>query len=269
VTTFTAGQQQTLPLWILTNLSRPNQLPIVNVVGVDRDPAVRVPRLPRASADRCRSLRRDYVWVSASVKVREAMTEKRADDDAGSSLRDAPGSWPSTTWARRGHATRGARPRDHHGARLCARSARRGPRSGDGQGPPDRRGPRSPTASGASRRQRTRWRGAASATSSSSTSGEVEGIISMRDIIHVWAAAPGRGAKGSDPWTTTAPPHGDGTGLTPSRTTTRPRGQTPRPRLAPPHGDGYGSDPSRNNRTAKGSGPLDHASATATVTVRV
>jgi putative spermidine/putrescine transport system permease protein len=34
VTTFTAGAQQTLPLWILTNLSRPNQLPIVNVVGV-------------------------------------------------------------------------------------------------------------------------------------------------------------------------------------------------------------------------------------------
>jgi putative spermidine/putrescine transport system permease protein len=34
VTTFTAGQNQTLPIWILTNLSRPNQLPIVNVVGV-------------------------------------------------------------------------------------------------------------------------------------------------------------------------------------------------------------------------------------------
>jgi putative spermidine/putrescine transport system permease protein len=34
VTTFTAGQQQTLPLWILTNLSRPRQLPIVNVVAV-------------------------------------------------------------------------------------------------------------------------------------------------------------------------------------------------------------------------------------------
>jgi putative spermidine/putrescine transport system permease protein len=33
VTTFTAGGQQTLPLWILTNLSRPNQLPIVNVVA--------------------------------------------------------------------------------------------------------------------------------------------------------------------------------------------------------------------------------------------
>ena len=34
VTTLTAGGSQTLPIWILTNLSRPNQLPIVNVVGV-------------------------------------------------------------------------------------------------------------------------------------------------------------------------------------------------------------------------------------------
>jgi putative spermidine/putrescine transport system permease protein len=34
VTTFTAGASQTLPIWILANLSRPNQLPIVNVVGV-------------------------------------------------------------------------------------------------------------------------------------------------------------------------------------------------------------------------------------------
>ena len=34
VTTFTAGQQQTLPLWIFANLSRPRQLPIVNVVAV-------------------------------------------------------------------------------------------------------------------------------------------------------------------------------------------------------------------------------------------
>ena len=34
VTTFTAGSQETLPIWILNNLSRPNQLPIVNVVGV-------------------------------------------------------------------------------------------------------------------------------------------------------------------------------------------------------------------------------------------
>jgi putative spermidine/putrescine transport system permease protein len=34
VTTFTAGDAQTLPIWILNNLSRPNQLPIVNVVGL-------------------------------------------------------------------------------------------------------------------------------------------------------------------------------------------------------------------------------------------
>jgi putative spermidine/putrescine transport system permease protein len=34
VTTFTAGPDQTLPIWILSNLSRPNQLPVVNVVAV-------------------------------------------------------------------------------------------------------------------------------------------------------------------------------------------------------------------------------------------
>jgi putative spermidine/putrescine transport system permease protein len=34
VTTFTAGQQETLPIWIFANLSRPRQLPIVNVVAV-------------------------------------------------------------------------------------------------------------------------------------------------------------------------------------------------------------------------------------------
>jgi putative spermidine/putrescine transport system permease protein len=34
VTTFTAGDRETLPIWILNNLSRPNQLPIVNVVAV-------------------------------------------------------------------------------------------------------------------------------------------------------------------------------------------------------------------------------------------
>jgi putative spermidine/putrescine transport system permease protein len=34
VTTFTAGPEQTLPIWILSNLSRPNQLPVVNVVAV-------------------------------------------------------------------------------------------------------------------------------------------------------------------------------------------------------------------------------------------
>jgi putative spermidine/putrescine transport system permease protein len=34
VTTFTAGDAQTLPLWILDNLSRPRNLPVVNVVAV-------------------------------------------------------------------------------------------------------------------------------------------------------------------------------------------------------------------------------------------
>ena len=34
VTTFTAGPEQTLPIWILNNLARPNQVPIVNVVAV-------------------------------------------------------------------------------------------------------------------------------------------------------------------------------------------------------------------------------------------
>ena len=34
VTTFTAGPDMTLPIWILNNLSRPNQLPVVNVVAV-------------------------------------------------------------------------------------------------------------------------------------------------------------------------------------------------------------------------------------------
>jgi len=34
VTTFTAGSVKTLPIWILQNLSRPNQLPVVNVVAL-------------------------------------------------------------------------------------------------------------------------------------------------------------------------------------------------------------------------------------------
>jgi putative spermidine/putrescine transport system permease protein len=34
VTTFTAGTQQTLPIWILSNLRLPNQRPIVNVVAL-------------------------------------------------------------------------------------------------------------------------------------------------------------------------------------------------------------------------------------------
>ena len=34
VTTFTAGSVETLPIWILNNLSRPRSLPVVNVVAL-------------------------------------------------------------------------------------------------------------------------------------------------------------------------------------------------------------------------------------------
>ena len=34
VTIFTSGAQQTLPIWIFANLSRPAELPIVNVVAL-------------------------------------------------------------------------------------------------------------------------------------------------------------------------------------------------------------------------------------------
>jgi putative spermidine/putrescine transport system permease protein len=34
VTIFTSGAQQTLPIWIFANLSRPRELPIVNVVAL-------------------------------------------------------------------------------------------------------------------------------------------------------------------------------------------------------------------------------------------
>ena len=34
VTTFTAGQQQTLPIWMLSEVVRPRQRPVTNVVAV-------------------------------------------------------------------------------------------------------------------------------------------------------------------------------------------------------------------------------------------
>jgi len=34
VTTFTAGQQQTLPIWMLEELVRPRQRPVTNVVAM-------------------------------------------------------------------------------------------------------------------------------------------------------------------------------------------------------------------------------------------
>ena len=50
VTTFTIGNEQTLPIWIFANYARPNQLPIVNVVGRPRDPALDHPGLLREPA---------------------------------------------------------------------------------------------------------------------------------------------------------------------------------------------------------------------------
>ena len=44
----------------------------------------------------------------------------------------------------------------------------------------------SPPRTGRSRRPRSRWCVAASATSSSSTGGEVAGLLSMRDIVRCW-----------------------------------------------------------------------------------
>ena len=34
VTTFTAGQQETLPIWMFSQLTRPRQRPVTNVVAV-------------------------------------------------------------------------------------------------------------------------------------------------------------------------------------------------------------------------------------------
>ena len=34
VTTFTAGQQETLPIWILSQLTKPRQRPVTNVVAL-------------------------------------------------------------------------------------------------------------------------------------------------------------------------------------------------------------------------------------------
>ena len=52
VTTFTIGAgEETLPIWIFSNLFRPNQLPIVNAVAVLVDPDLDPPRLPRPPPD--------------------------------------------------------------------------------------------------------------------------------------------------------------------------------------------------------------------------
>ena len=47
VTTFTAGQQSTLPIWMLTELVRPRQRPVTNVVAVF---VIAVPFIPILAA---------------------------------------------------------------------------------------------------------------------------------------------------------------------------------------------------------------------------
>jgi putative spermidine/putrescine transport system permease protein len=59
VTTFTAGTQQTLPIWIFNNLRLPNERPIVNVVAVfvillSALPVYLAQRLTSGSAERAR-----------------------------------------------------------------------------------------------------------------------------------------------------------------------------------------------------------------------
>jgi len=56
VTTFTAGFNETLPIWIFANLSRPNQLPIVNAValGVIIASAIPVYLAQRVASDAAR-----------------------------------------------------------------------------------------------------------------------------------------------------------------------------------------------------------------------
>ena len=85
VTTFTAGSEQTLPIWIFTNYSRPNQLPIVNVVSLG-DPALDHPRLPRQpavsgpgrSARRARGGGRRPIALRAAEKSEQG--QRGADD---------------------------------------------------------------------------------------------------------------------------------------------------------------------------------------------
>jgi putative spermidine/putrescine transport system permease protein len=67
VTIFTAGSDETLPIWIYTNLARPNQLPIINVVALV---VIAISILP--------------VWVAQRLAGAGDDTTKRAAQIAGS-----------------------------------------------------------------------------------------------------------------------------------------------------------------------------------------
>ena len=87
VTTFTAGPDQTLPIWILNNLSRPNQLPIVNVVAVfvillSMIPVYVASKLSTESAGRRRPLAPAFPVGGGQLDdERRALAERGLDPD--------------------------------------------------------------------------------------------------------------------------------------------------------------------------------------------
>ena len=138
VTTFTAGQQQTLPIWILANLSRPNQLPIVNVVGVLMILLSAIPVYPGAPRSPSKGRRLRGRRAGGRGRRRSPLVAQRADPAAdeheraverlrapagvcGSTSR--PSSSNTSSWRRRPCAARAPRPPPRSAANAWARAA--------------------------------------------------------------------------------------------------------------------------------------------------
>src|ERR1700736_3709430 len=100
VTTFTAGANQTLPIWIFSNISRPNQLPIVNAVALF---VILLSAIPVYLAQRV---------SSDAVSITERQGERTGDRRSGESH-------PSGGRRRRGHP---AWRRYRHPHRDCVRT---------------------------------------------------------------------------------------------------------------------------------------------------
>jgi ABC-type phosphate transport system permease subunit len=79
VTTFTAGSHETLPIWIFANLSRPNQLPIVNAVAFGS-----------SSSRPSRSTSLSASPATRSASARQPEPEHCADDPGGPMRQNAP-----------------------------------------------------------------------------------------------------------------------------------------------------------------------------------
>ena len=69
VTTFTSGAEQTLPIWIFTNLARPEQLPIINVVALAVIVLSVDPRLDRRAPHPRAHRRRRHRWSSRRCRT--------------------------------------------------------------------------------------------------------------------------------------------------------------------------------------------------------